>query len=210
MREGDGLVLPAHFLSVAERFGLIRAIDRWVIAEAVRLLVRAPEGEVPCVEINLSCDSLSDDELPAYIERVLGEGGVDPERIIFEVTETAAIANMAEAQVFVERVRELGCRFALDDFGAGFASFYYLKHLPFDYLKIDGEFIRNLPANATDRLIVEAVVATAKGMGKQTIAEFVGDESTVELLRELDVDYAQGYHLGRPGPAGDMLAAIAA
>jgi EAL domain-containing protein (putative c-di-GMP-specific phosphodiesterase class I) len=112
---------------------------------------------------------------------------------------------MEQARAFVDRIGALGCGFALDDFGAGFGSFAYLKHLPVDYLKIDGQFIRRLPHSRTDQLIVEGVVTTARGLGKRTIAEFVGDEETLERLRALGVDYAQGYHVGRPSPVGTAL-----
>jgi EAL domain-containing protein (putative c-di-GMP-specific phosphodiesterase class I) len=113
--------------------------------------------------------------------------------------------NITDAREFADNLTGLGCRFALDDFGAGFGSFYYLKHLPFDYLKIDGDFIRNLAANPADQLMVKALVDVAKGLGKHTIAEFVGDEATVRLLREYGVDLAQGYHLGRPQKVTETL-----
>jgi EAL domain-containing protein (putative c-di-GMP-specific phosphodiesterase class I) len=125
---------------------------------------------------------------------------------VFEVTETAAISNIEAAQHFAEQLAQLGCRFALDDFGAGFGSFYYLKHLPFDFIKIDGEFVRQLVSDPTDRLVVSAVVDLARGLGKRTIAEFVGDEATVATLRMLGVDYLQGYHLGKPAPVESWLA----
>jgi len=125
---------------------------------------------------------------------------------VLEVTETAAIANMDRARGFATRLRALGCGFALDDFGAGFGSFYYLKHIPFDYVKIDGEFIRNLPASSTDQLILDSIVQMSKGLGKHTIAEFVGNGETVEVLKAHGVDYAQGYHFGRPRPVAEALA----
>jgi EAL domain-containing protein (putative c-di-GMP-specific phosphodiesterase class I) len=133
---------------------------------------------------------------------------VDPAQLILEVTETAAISNMDQARRFVARLTDIGCRFALDDFGAGFGSFYYLKYLSLDYLKIDGEFIRNLPASATDQLILKAIVQMAEGLGKQTIAEFVGNKETLRLLREYGVHYAQGYHVGRPRPLAEMWAPV--
>jgi EAL domain-containing protein (putative c-di-GMP-specific phosphodiesterase class I) len=119
---------------------------------------------------------------------------------VLEVTEATAVANIPRAQQFAARLAELGCRFALDDFGAGFGSFYYLKHLPFDLLKIDGEFVRSCTTSQTDQLLIRAAVDIARGLGKKTIAEYVGDVETVELLRELGVDYAQGFHIGRPAP----------
>ncbi len=197
---GD-LIPPGSFLPVAERFGLIREIDRWVVTRAIRMLgEQRGEGRRPVVEINLSAQSLGDSQLAVHIGRELRAAGVAATQLIFEVTETTAIGNIAAARTFAERLGELGCRFALDDFGAGFGSFYYLKHLPFDFIKIDGEFVRNCTADPTDRLVIGAVVELARGMGKRTIAEFVGDEATLGILRELGVDYAQGFHLGPPAP----------
>jgi diguanylate cyclase (GGDEF)-like protein len=197
---GD-LIPPGSFLPVAERFGLIREIDRWVVTRAIRMLGEHREqGRRPTVEINLSAHSLGDAQLALHIGRELRAAGVAATQLIFEVTETTAIGNIAAARTFAERLGELGCRFALDDFGAGFGSFYYLKHLPFDFIKIDGEFVRNCTSDPTDRLVIRAVVELARGMGKRTIAEFVGDEQTLATLCKLGVDYAQGFHLGPPAP----------
>jgi diguanylate cyclase (GGDEF)-like protein/PAS domain S-box-containing protein len=197
---GD-LIQPASFLPIAERFGLIREIDRWVITRAIRMLgEHRAAGRRPTVEINISGHSLGDSELAEHIGEELRAAGVHATQLIFEVTETTAIDNISAARTFAEQLGELGCRFALDDFGAGFGSFYYLKHLPFDFIKIDGEFVRNCTADPTDRLVIGAVVELARGMGKRTIAEFVGDEDTLLALRELGVDFAQGFHLGRPAP----------
>jgi diguanylate cyclase (GGDEF)-like protein len=197
---GD-LIPPGSFLPVAERFGLIREIDRWVVTRAIRMLgEHRLEGRHPTVEINLSAQSLGDSQLATRIGRELRAAGVQATQLIFEITETTAIGNIAAARGFAKRLEDLGCRFALDDFGAGFGSFYYLKHLPFDYIKIDGEFVRNCTADPTDRLVIGAVVELARGMGKRTIAEFVGDEATFAILGELGVDYAQGFHLGAPAP----------
>jgi len=196
----DGTIVPpGAFIEVAERFGLICDLDRWVIRHAIKLLAERPDVRL---EVNVSGSSLSDAELPFFVERELAGAGVDPGRLVFEITETSAIADMEQAREFAERLTRLGCRFALDDFGAGFSSFHYLKHLPLDYLKIDGEFIRGLAASPTDRLVVKAMVDIARGMGMKTIAEFVEDAATVTLLRELGVDYSQGYHHGRPVPVG--------
>jgi len=202
---GD-LIPPGSFLPIAERFGLIREIDRWVVTRAIRMLgEHREEGRRPTVEINLSAHSLGDSQLAAHIGRELRAEGVAATQLIFEVTETTAIGNIAAARTFAERLGELGCRFALDDFGAGFGSFYYLKHLPFDFIKIDGEFVRNCTSDPTDRLVIGAVVELARGMGKRTIAEFVGDEETLTTLGELGVDYAQGFHLGPPAPLENWL-----
>jgi len=207
MVDTDGsLVSPAHFLPIAERFGLIREIDRWVVTETIAILRhRREDGHRPTVEINLSGQSLGDPGFAAYIGSALGEAQLDPAQLIFEVTETTAIGNIAAAREFARQLARLGCRFALDDFGAGFGSFYYLKHLPFDYIKIDGEFVRDCTVDATDRLVIRAIVELAQGMGTRTIAEFVGDEQTFATVAALGVDYAQGFHLGRPAPAESLL-----
>jgi diguanylate cyclase (GGDEF)-like protein/PAS domain S-box-containing protein len=197
----DGeLIMPAAFLYTAERFGLTRQLDRWVISQAAELVAAGHR-----LAVNVSSESLADPELPLFAEDALARTGADPSRLVFELTERAAISNFAQAQAFTEHLAGLGCRFALDDFGAGFGCFYYLKHLPLDYLKIDGEFIRSLPDSRTDRILVSSVVELARGLGKQTIAEYVGDEATVALLRELGVDYAQGFHTGHPLPLAESL-----
>ena len=208
--EKDGeVVLPGAFLPPAERFGLIREIDRWVTGEAIRLLARleqaGSEGPELLLEINLSGRSVGDPELPKQLEADLRESGVDPTKLIFEITETAAIANMTDAAAFARRLSSLGCRFALDDFGAGFGSFYYLKHLPLDYLKIDGDFIENLVRSPMDQRMVKAMVDVARGLEMKTIAEYVSDPESIELLREFGVDYAQGFYLGKPAPVSTLL-----
>ncbi|MGE5527320.1 MAG: PAS domain S-box protein [Methanosarcina sp.] len=202
--DGD-LIPPAAFLGFAERSDLAQRIDRWVITHAVEMLAEQERrGRDVYFEINLSGGSIGDAELSDHIAETLRRSGIEPGRLIFEVTETAAIVNVSRAKEFAERMQEIGCGFALDDFGAGFASFYYLKHLSFDLLKIDGEFIRNLPASTTDQLVVRSVVDIAKGLGKRTIAEFVGDRATLDLLREYGVDFAQGFYLGLPRPLEDI------
>jgi EAL domain-containing protein (putative c-di-GMP-specific phosphodiesterase class I) len=120
------------------------------------------------------------------------------------VTETAAVADIEQARSFARSLARLGCRFALDDFGAGYGSFYYLKHLPISYLKIDGEFVRQLPTNRTDQLIVKALVDVCEGLGIKTVAEFVADQPTMDMVRELGVDFAQGYLLGKPEPVSSL------
>jgi diguanylate cyclase (GGDEF)-like protein/PAS domain S-box-containing protein len=206
--ENDELILPAAFLYTAERFGFIGAIDRWVIGRAIRLLAERSSGRNLRLEVNISGRSVTDSELPPFIEQELDAQSIDPANLILEVTETAAIANMAQARRFVARLTDIGCGFALDDFGAGFGSFYYLKHLPFDYLKIDGEFIRNLASSGTDQLILKSIVEMAEALGKQTIAEFVGNEESIRMLREQHVDFAQGYHVARPRPLAEIWAPV--
>ncbi|HZV72300.1 MAG TPA: EAL domain-containing protein [Conexibacter sp.] len=199
--EGGEVIPPAAFLGIAERFDLMQEIDRWVVAHAIRHMgEQKAAGRELVFEVNISGSSTGDPELLTIIEHELATTGIDPVNLVLEVTETTAVANIPRAQQFAARLAELGCRFALDDFGAGFGSFYYLKHLPFDLLKIDGEFVRSCTTSTTDQLLIRAAVDIARGLGKKTIAEYVGDEATVELLRELGVDYAQGFHIGRPGP----------
>ena len=207
MRNRDGdLIPPGAFLYIAERLDLVQEIDRWVVARAIAMLAAHPGISL---EVNLSGKSIGAPALLELTERLLHETAIDPARLTFEITETAALANITPARAFSERLRELGCRFALDDFGMGFGSFHYLKHLPFDYLKIDGEFVSDLATDPTDRLLVTAVVDIARGMGKETIAEFVGDARTVDVLRELGVDWGQGFHLGEPAPLEEQLGAVA-
>lgn len=195
----DGLLTPpCSFLPAAERYGLIREIDRMVISKVVALIGGELADRDARVALNLSALSITDRGMLAHIEQELTRRQVDPERLIVEVTETAAISDMGRAQTFCEGVHTLGSSVALDDFGAGFGSFQYLKHLPFLYLKIDGDFIRSLPSSHKDQLVVQALVGLARGMGKQTIAEYVGDEPTMRLLRDYGVDYAQGFEVGRP------------
>jgi diguanylate cyclase (GGDEF)-like protein len=207
MVDEDGqILLPKAFLGTAERYGLMNDIDRWVVNQAIALVAdREEEGDRLQLEVNLSAKSLSDPQFPEWVEQRLAESGIDTSCLIFEITETAAIANMDEAKNFVNRLTRLGCRFALDDFGAGFGSFHYVKYLPIDYLKIDGDFVRNVTQSSTDQSVVKAIVQLARGLGKKTIAEFVEDDDTVLLLREYGVDYVQGYHVGRPRPVGEVL-----
>jgi diguanylate cyclase (GGDEF)-like protein/PAS domain S-box-containing protein len=198
---GGDLIAPAMFLSTAERLNLVQELDRWVVRQAIALLVESDrDGRDDRFSVNLSALSMADPQLPTLIARELATSGADPAGLTFEVTETAAINDFDRARTFVHKLGELGCSFALDDFGTGFASFYNLKHLPFDELKIDGEFIDHLPDSRANQLIVRSVVEIARGLGKRTVAECVGDDATVELLRSYGVDSAQGYHLGRPVP----------
>jgi len=200
------LISPAAFLPAAERYDLIGSIDRWVVSRSIAMLAdENRRGRRLTFEVNISGRSAGDEDLLALIEGELRTHEVDPAQIIFEITETTAVANIPRAQEFAHRLAALGCRFALDDFGAAFASFYYLKHLPFDYLKIDGEFVRGCVADRTDQLVIGAVVDIARGLGKRTVAEMVGDEETLELVRSLGVDYVQGFHIGRPAPLARWL-----
>jgi EAL domain-containing protein (putative c-di-GMP-specific phosphodiesterase class I) len=206
-----GLIPPGDFLYAAERFGLVSEIDRWVVSEAVRLIAgQAALGRRVVLAVNLSGRSLGDDSVIEHIDHVLARGDIDPGCLVFELTETAAIGNIDAALSLTHRLRAHGCKLSLDDFGAGFSSFYYLRKLPFDYIKIDGEFVRGLRQSAADRLLIDAIVTMAHGLGKLTVAEFVADEETNELVKASGVDLAQGFYIGRPEAVDDVLAAAAA
>ena len=205
MPDGDGgVVSAATFIPLAERYGLVAEIDRWVLDRAVGLLESgvAPRGSR--LAVNVSAKSLDADYV-AWIECRLAASTIDAARLSFELTETAAISNLSTSRPFAQRLRDLGCELALDDFGAGFGSFTYLRHIPFDLLKIEGQFVRECARDARDRALVEALVKIAGSLGKRTVAEFVGDEPTVAALNTIGVDMAQGYHLGRPAPVEEAL-----
>jgi diguanylate cyclase (GGDEF)-like protein/PAS domain S-box-containing protein len=193
--ETGELVMPSAFLPTAERFGLIRDIDRWVVCRALELIAAGRR-----VSVNLSARSVSDPELMTRVEQGLRRAGADPGLLVFEITETAAAADMEDVRSFAERVQRLGCGLALDDFGTGFGSFIYLKHLPVSELKIDMEFVRHVSHSRADRRLVESIVMIAQALGVRTVAEGVEDEATLGLLRKYGVDFAQGWHLGAPAP----------
>ncbi|MCW2990735.1 MAG: hypothetical protein JWM73_1329 [Solirubrobacterales bacterium] len=196
MRDPDGqLVSPDAFLPTAERYGDIRDIDRWVISHAMELAARGMS-----VGINVSGTSLGDPGLIDHIDAELERTGAPPERLVFEITETALVESAETARILGTSLRERGCRFALDDFGTGYGGFHYLKTLPLDFLKIDREFVRDALTSESDRHLIWAVVSLAKGFGLRTIAEGIENAATLDLLREMGVDEGQGYHLGRPGP----------
>ena len=200
------LILPAQFLYTAERSGAILGIDQWVLREAIRLIAaHRDHGRELAVTVNISGRSVADPALPGFIETQLQDTEIDPASLVLEVTETAMIANMNHAVTFAAKLNELGCQLSLDDFGAGFGSFSYLKYIPFDFVKIDGEFIRQLPSSPTDQLILDSIVQMSRGLGKRTIAEFAGDQATVEILRDRGVDFAQGFHVGPPLPVSSAL-----
>lgn len=185
---------PAAFLPAAEKFGLIHEIDLMVLTNAIELV-----KDGTSVAVNVSVRTLTDSRYLIALEAALVEGAA-PDRFNFEITETAAVAHMSDAQEFARRIRELGCSLSLDDFGTGFSSFTYLKHIPAQFLKIDIEFIRELEKTPADQQLVHAIVSIARGLGQKTIAEGVEDEETLTTVRKLGVDYAQGFHLGRPEP----------
>jgi diguanylate cyclase (GGDEF)-like protein len=204
----SGELLPAaSFIEVAERSGMVQELDRWVVARALELMAeRQRAGNPVSLHMNLSGASMTDLSVLEFIERRLDEGEADPARCTFEITQTARVEDYDTAAGFADRLTEFGCEVAIDDYGAGFGPFAYLKKVPFDVIKIDGTFVRDMSHNDADQLVVKAIVEIARGLGKQTIAEFVEDEVTTNLLREYGVDMAQGFHLGRPVDAAEALA----
>ncbi|HWR87165.1 MAG TPA: EAL domain-containing protein, partial [Acidiferrobacterales bacterium] len=192
----ERIIMPGHFIGYAEKSGKIREIDRWVIAESVKMLAQSPS--MPSLAVNISGRSFDDPTLPLYIAERLSEHRVVPARLLVELTETSAVSDLHDAQRFIEALRQTGCLVCLDDFGTGFSSFAYLKHLRADVLKIDGLFIRDLPNDRDNQVFVKAIVDVARGMRKATIAEFVEDAETLEMLRLFGVDMVQGYHLDMP------------
>ena len=200
MRDDHGdLIPPATFLSVAERYGQIAGIDKWVAGEAIGLIAELEASGAPRpLAINLSRHALGDRELLGGLEAQIASAGIDPSNLIVEISEAAAIADIGRARALGTRLRALGCRFALDDFGAGVGSIYHLKHLPLDYIKIDGEFINDCLNDRRDRLAIAAVVDLARGLGVATVAEAVADSGAVGILAQLGVDFGQGRHFGWP------------
>jgi diguanylate cyclase (GGDEF)-like protein len=205
----SGELLPAaSFIEVAERSGMVQELDRWVVARALELMAeRERAGNPVSLHMNLSGASMTDLSVLEFIERRLDEGEADPSRCTFEITQTARVEDYETAGAFADRLTEFGCEVAIDDYGTGFGPFTYLKKVPFDVIKIDGTFVREMSQNDADQLVVKAIVEIARGLGKRTIAEFVEDEDTTTMLREYGVDMAQGYHLGRPADAAETLAA---
>ena len=205
----NGELLPAaSFIAAAERSGMVQELDRWVVVRALELLAeREREGNPVSLHVNLAGASVADLSVLEFIERRLDEGEADPARCTFEITETGRLHDYEAAGGFADRLTEFGCQVAIDDYGAGFGPFHYLKQIPFDLIKIDGSFIRDMPNSDADQLTVQAIVQIARGLGKTTIAEYVQDDVTTQMLREYGVDMAQGYHLGRPVAVAEALAA---
>ena len=193
--ENGEVIPPGSYLPIAEEYGLIDDIDRWVIERGTAV---AATGRP--VQINLSAQSVGDQAVLGHIETCIEKNRIDPAHLVFEITETAILSDVDAARAFAERLRALGCKLALDDFGTGYGGFTYLKQLPLDFLKIDIQFVRDLATNPGSRHVVEAVVSLAAGFGLQTVAEGVEDGETYDLLGALGVDLAQGYHIARPGP----------
>ena len=203
MIDEDGrIATPGAFIPAAERYHLIASIDRWVIHAAfVSLACRTlSHGDETCFAINLSGQSIGDEYFLEYVLEEIELTGVEPTRIYFEITETAAVGNLAQAMRFIEIMKKFGCRFVLDDFGSGLSSFAYLKNLPVDFLKIDGAFVRDMLASPVQRALVESIHQIGQVMGIRTIAESVENHATLEILKEIGVNYVQGYGLSYPEP----------
>ena len=207
MEDKDGrLIPPGAFFPAAERYNLATKLDRWVIGTAFSWLNRHPQHleRLSLCFINLSGHSLGDQELLQFISQQFEEMNVPSQKICFEVTETAAIANLSSATYFIRELQRRGCRFALDDFGSGLSSFAYLKNLPVDFLKIDGLFVKDIVEDPIDLAMVRCINDIGHVMGKQTIAEFVENENILDKLRQIGVDYAQGYGISGLSAIEDM------
>ncbi len=207
LREEDELVPPSRFVYIAERVGLMPRVDAWVVEHSIEMLSRLrkvhPGFEL---EVNLSGHSIGRPDIEQAIRDSLSTYDVEPSALILEITETAAVGDVALARSFAQRITDLGCAFALDDFGAGFGSFYYLKHLFFDYVKIDGEFVAHAHESQVDRTILRSIVGIARDLGKQTVAEFVSHPEILAVCREEGVDFAQGHHIGKAMPYDEFVA----
>ena len=200
--ETGEILAPAKFIDTAERFGLVESIDRVIIEKVMlRQASLARKGNRCAFSINLSGKEMGDKGILDFLVRTVSTTGADPGRLIFEITETAAIQEFDRAVRFINDLKKMGLRFSLDDFGVGFTSFHYLKEMKVDYIKIDGSFIKRLDENPHDQLFVKAIISVAKGMGIKTVAEFVEREAVLKLLKEYGVDYGQGYFIGKPAPA---------
>jgi diguanylate cyclase (GGDEF)-like protein/PAS domain S-box-containing protein len=199
--EDGELLLPSAFLLAAERSSLIQAIDRWVLRRAAdALAAHQAAGRRVSFAVNLSARSMTDPAMADYVRETLAAAGADGCGLVLEITETAAVVNVSRARSFARALQASGCELALDDFGAGFTSFRYLKHLDFDYVKIDGAFVHDLASSHTSRCLVQSLSDMAHNLGKRTIAEHVGDDATEGWLRTHGIDYVQGFHVGRPAP----------
>ncbi len=208
MQGEDGSVIPpGAFMPAAERYDLAPAVDRWVVGNFLAWvgdLCRHPDRALGHYSINLSATSLGEESFLEFVLSAIERHRIPADCLCFEITETAAIANLSRAMTFMERLKAVGCSFALDDFGSGLSSFGYLKTLPVDYLKIDGSFVRDIEHDPIARAMVVSINSIGHEMGLQTVAEFVESAAILECLQSIGVDYVQGYHLGRPGPLTEL------
>ena len=199
--ENGALIAPGAYLPTAERFNMMQAIDTWVVNEALKNLGKVnSNGASICFSINLSGQSMDNDELLQQIKAGIKKWELDPASVLLEITETCAIDKMEEARHFIDELHTLGCNFALDDFGSGYSSFNHLKNLQVDLIKIDGQFVKDIVRDPMDLAIVTAINNIAHSLGKKTVAEFVEDADTLRLLKEAKVDYVQGYYISMPIP----------
>nr|PZN78467.1 MAG: hypothetical protein DIU56_09020 [Pseudomonadota bacterium] len=209
LRDDDGqLVAPSEFIPAAERYNVMSIIDRWVVERAVQLLRECGSRDrpPPLLALNLSGTSFNDQSFVEFVLEQASDSAV-ARALCFEITETAAVANLANARYFMRELKARGCRFALDDFGSGLSSFMYLKTLPVDFLKIDGQFIAQIAHDPVDRSMVEAISKVGRALGIGTVAECVESEEVLDVLRQIGVDFAQGYHVARPRPVAELVAA---
>lgn len=203
--ENGELYSPARFIPIAEKYNVMTQVDRWVFTQVVDwLAVHQKKHIIPRLLVNLSGLSFANEDFSDFIVERLSRGDVDPSNIAFEISEGAAVRNFEKASRFIDRIHALGCELALDDFGSGFSNFAYLKQLSFDYLKIDGSLVRNIATNEVDRQMVAAINQIGQTVGAKTIAEFVEDDESLQCLREIKVNYAQGYGLRMPTPLGQL------
>jgi len=209
LQDSDGTIIPpGAFLPAVERFNLSLQLDLWVIKSAFDWIKKATLKliKIPFLSINLSGQNLGNRQLLVFINDLLESSSQQiKNKICFEITETAAINNLTDARTFIAELKEQGVKFSLDDFGSGLSSFDYLKNLPVDFLKIDGQFVKNIENDAIDLALVRSINEIGHVMGKKTIAEFVENEQILEILSDLKIDYVQGYHLGKPRPIDSLL-----
>jgi EAL domain-containing protein (putative c-di-GMP-specific phosphodiesterase class I) len=197
--EGEDLP-PSEFVQAAERYNRMLAVDRWVVDNTLGWFKDRPTkfDGIGMISINLSGHSLTDPQIMSYVLDKLLDSRVPPQKICFEITETTAITNMADAAELMNELRKIGCRFALDDFGVGHGTYHYLKYLPLDFVKIDGGFVKDIAVDNNDYIMVRSINDLAHYMGLQTIAEYVENDQIMELLAGIGVDYAQGYGVEKP------------
>jgi len=206
LREGDDVIRPGTFMPAAERYNLSPQVDRWVVDHVIQWFEDHPEllRQIELCSVNLSALSLCDEPFREHVLNRLQTSGLPKHKLCFEVTETAAIANLCQATDFIHSLREVGCRFALDDFGSGLSSFAYLRNLPVDMVKIDGAFVRNIANNTTDRMMVKSICDIVSMMDMQTTAEYVETAESLAVLQDIGVDFVQGFHLGTPAPLDQL------
>jgi diguanylate cyclase (GGDEF)-like protein len=204
------IIPPGAFLPAAERYNQAPALDRWVIETLFSWMAKQPDfvNDLKLCSINLSGLSFSDETMLKFITKQFNRWFIPPEKVCFEITETAAIANLSDAATFIQALKKHGCRFSLDDFGSGLSSFAYLKNLPVDYIKIDGQFVKDILEDKVDLAMVRSINEVGHVMQKKTVAEFVENKDILAVLNQLGVDYAQGYGIGKPVPLAELKQAV--